>query len=539
MVMEDRRNLKLAWLAVTALGVGVAIAWLVVRPDRQNEIDADAGQLSEITYPRPDDVPRLDLADATSQWNLSRSVEIGASIGPSHGGLAMSDLDADGDLDLVVAQGTLEIRVWDGAAFGDAVLLPIDDAVAVDVADVDGDSWPDLLVARSGPADAIVWGGDGVVNAARPEMTELEGSQPSAALQAAELSGDDRIDIIRLGRGTDSGEPDVLWTADHSVPRSFSRSDLGTDRRLSLSAEIFDADLDGLNDVWVTRDIGWAAGPDSVYSRQGDSAGAFSDVAESLGADLAVDGMGVTVADLNGDEALDAYVSDLGDNEVLIRSDEGYLATPETGAARIRASGAPETVVSSSWASGAADINLDGRLDLVVVNGGFANAPMLNKVDGTDVSISDPPSILLGLGDGRFTDGWAELDFDWTTSGRGLTIADVDGDGDDDFVILSEDGTLRAFENQSRAASVSVSVSGSCDLSGATVSVLNNDRVFRSLLRRHTYNGAHATQLSVGVTNPQLALDVTVAWPDGRFATPVLVAEADGRERRVVDCPPT
>ena len=138
---------------------------------------------------------------------------------------------------------------------------------------------------------------------------------------------------------------------------------------------------------------------------------------------------------------------------------------------------------------------------------------------------------------GRFTDGWAELDFDWKTSGRGLTIADVDDDGDDDLVILSEDGTLRAFENRSKAPSVSISITGSCDLSGATVTVLNNNRVFQSLLRRHAYNGAHATQVSVGVTDPQLELDATVTWPDGRSAIPGLVAAAGRRERREADCP--
>jgi hypothetical protein len=534
-MMEDRRNRNIAWLAIATLGLSAAITWLVVRPDRQDEIDANAGQLTEITYRRPDDVPPPDLADSTSRWNLSGPVETDASTGPSYGGLAMSDLDADGDLDLVLARGALEIRLWDGAAFGAPVQLRIDDAVAIDIADVDGDSWPDLLVARSGPTDAIVWGGDWVSIAAPPEMTDLEGSQPSAALQAAELSGDDRIDVIRLGRGAERGESDVLWVADDAIARSFSSTDLGTDRRLSLSAEIFDADLDGLNDVWVTRDVGWDTGPDSVYSRRGDPGGRFVDVAESLGADLAIDGMGITVADLDGDSVLDAYLSDLGDNEVLIRSNDVYVPALETGAARIRAPGASEAVVSSSWASGSADINLDGRLDLVVVNGGFSDAPMRNKVAGTDVSISDPPSILLGLGDGRFVDGWPELDFDWNTSGRGLTIADIDGDGDDDFVVLSDNGTLRAFENLSTAPSVSISVSGSCDLSGATVTMTNNDRVFQSLLRRHTYNGAHATQLTVGVTGPQFGVAVT--WPDGRTTTPVLVAEADERERRVADCP--
>ena len=535
-MIADRSHRSMAWFAIVAMSATAVISWFVVRPDRRREIDADPGALTEITYIRPDGVPPLELADSTSAWNLSSAVEVSANVGASHGGLALHDIDADGDLDLVLARGTLEVWLWDGERFSEPLRVDIDDAVAVDVADVDSDAWPDLLVARSGPVDAVVWGGDWVSARTQPAMTELEGSQPSAALQAAELSGDDRIDLVRLGRGDDRGEPDVLWVADDALNRSFSKIELGTDRRLSLSAEIFDADLDGLNDIWVTRDLGWVNGPDSVYSRRGDPDGEFVDVANELGADLAIDGMGITIADLDGDAVLDAYVSDLGDNEVLIRSDGVFVTTRETGAARIRAPGAPESTISSSWATGSADINLDGRLDLVVVNGGFSDSAMTNKVAGTDVSVVDSPSILLGIGDGRFVDGWPDMDLDWNSSGRGLTIGDIDTDGDDDLVILSEDGTLRAFENRSTAPSLSISVSQRCDVTGATVTVVGEGgRVFQSLLRRHTYNGAHAVQLAIGVTIPQP--DVSVVWPDGGVATPRVIADDDGRQRSVVDCP--
>jgi hypothetical protein len=47
-------------------------------------------------------------------------------------------------------------------------------------------------------------------------------------------------------------------------------------------------------------------------------AGAWVDIAADLHADLAIDGMGLTVADLSVDGVLDGYVSDLGDNEILI-----------------------------------------------------------------------------------------------------------------------------------------------------------------------------------------------------------------------------
>ena len=94
--------------------------------------------------------------------------------------------------------------------------------------------------------------------------------------------------------------------------------------------------------------------------------------------------MGVTVTDLDGDARLDAYVSDLGDNEQLMREDGNrFAATYDTGAARIRPPGAPNEVISSSWASGATDLNLDGVLDIVVANGGFPTGNVRNKISDT------------------------------------------------------------------------------------------------------------------------------------------------------------
>jgi hypothetical protein len=97
-----------------------------------------------------------------------------------------------------------------------------------------------------------------------------------------------------------------------------------------------------------------------------------------------------------------------------------FRSTPGSGAARIRPSGAPQSTVSSSWASGVTDINLDGIADLVVVNGGFPDGGVRNKIPGTDVAVTEPPAIFVGIGEGRFVDAWPSLDLDLSITARGL-----------------------------------------------------------------------------------------------------------------------
>ena len=86
---------------------------------------------------------------------------------------------------------------------------------------------------------------------------------------------------------------------------------------------------------------------------------------------MEVDGMGVTVTDLTGDGTLDGYLSDRGGNEFLERVGPGFVFAVESGVSRIRPPGADDGIVSSSCGPGAADVNLDGIIDLVVVNGGM------------------------------------------------------------------------------------------------------------------------------------------------------------------------
>jgi len=79
------------------------------------------------------------------------------------GGLAAVDLDGDGDLELVVASGSVQVLAWEGEGFGMARDFGIDGAMAVTSSDVDLDGLADLLVSTSSGTDIVVSGGSWLV----------------------------------------------------------------------------------------------------------------------------------------------------------------------------------------------------------------------------------------------------------------------------------------------------------------------------------------------------------------------------------------
>ena len=531
---------RLAWPRFLLLGIGALIGGglvgLAIAAVSGEQVQPDIGQLSEAVSQLPPTITTAAVRDTTLAWGLPAvpTHDLDLDLDPMAGGLATADLDRDGDLDLVVAHGPVAIYLWETDRYTGPVSVGVDDAMGVSAADVDNDGWQDLLIARSADTDTVLWGGPWLETDDRPERLQLEGTSPSAGLLAGQLNGDTAIDLVRLGRGTSNGAPDVVWLANPDQPRTFIAEPLGADDRLSLAGELVDADLDGLLDIWVTRDVGWDTGPDSLYSRQGDPTGPWVDIAPELGANLAIDGMGITIADLDGDATLDAYVSDLGDNEVLLRRERQFVKATDTGAARIRPLDAPQSVVSSSWASGATDLNLDGRLDLIVANGGFPDGGMRNKIPDTNVAVEDTPAILLGIGGGQFVDIWADLGLDWTTPTRGLTIGDLDNDGDDDYIFLADDGTIRAIRNDATDPSLTIRPGQGCDPAGAVITSTQASGTYQTLLAHHTYAGRHSNAAIVGTNNDDTTT-IKVRWANGT-TTNLRVPAQPGRHQLTAKC---
>ncbi len=298
----------------------------------------------------------------------------------------------------------------------------------------------------------IIWGGPWTADrdVTSAATTALPGGNQSTGFATADLDSDGLLDIVRIAYG-ESAEDLLIRQV---RPREFETSILPASSGKSLAVEIADLNGDGALDIWVTRDIGWSAGADSVYSRN--AAGVWVDIAKELGLDFEIDGMGIIVADLTGDGILDGYLSDIGENEFVVGTGVGFTPGFGSGAARIRPPGAGEDVVSSSWASGAVDVNLDGIVDLIVVNGGFPFFDVPNKIDGTRIEMNDPPAIFLGLGGGRYADAWQQSGLGWSGAGRGLAVGDIDNDGDIDFIVTRLEAGPIVYRNDSTEPSLTV-----------------------------------------------------------------------------------
>lgn len=139
----------------------------------------------------------LDFAEAVSIGSVSSN----AFGGP---GLASIDIDADGDLDLIVAAGKLSLYKNQGGSFLAPVTIDtVDIGSTIYVADLDGDGDDDILGRFSGRA---VWY-ENLGRAGFGAQRDVAGDIRANAFTVGDLDGDGDTDILL--RDTDTGE--LIW----------------------------------------------------------------------------------------------------------------------------------------------------------------------------------------------------------------------------------------------------------------------------------------------------------------------------------------
>jgi hypothetical protein len=184
-------------------------------------------------------------------------------------------------------------------------------------------------------------------------------------------------------------------------------------------------------------------------------------------------GMGVDIGDINGDGLFDIYVSNLTSPWALTESHFLWLNTGQTE--RIKEGIAPFRQASEelglsrsgwSWDCRLADLNNDGILEALQANGfiqgqinrwpelqslGTSNNELLNNPKfwpklqpGDDVSGSDTFAFFVKAADGRYYDMASKLalqdgqSMSQAMNTRGISLADVDGDGRLDFAVANQ-----------------------------------------------------------------------------------------------------
>ena len=480
------------------------------------------------------------------------------------GGVALADLDGDGDLDIYLVQsGHLSGRAEpaDATASRPANQLYLndgngyfqerldigdgaDDGYGMGVAsgDYDNDGDVDLYVTNVGANALLRNDGDGVfVNVAAAAGVADPGFGSAAAF--LDLDADDDLDLFLVNYIKwspaierdcyDRGEPTYCSPTTYAAPapdRLFRNNGDGTFTDVSASAGIdvaygnglglvgADFNGDGRGDVFVAND----RNVNQLWLNQGDLR--FADESADWGCALdehgmAKAGMGVAAADVDDDGDTDLLVVNLeGETDSFFRN-EGRWFVDATALSGLAATSGRYT----RFGVALADFDNDGVLDLYQANG---------KVDGNPAAVPDAfaePNVLYR---GHRTPSLrfrevspaAGVASPLVHTSRGLAIGDIDNDGGLDVVVVNRDAAPYLLRNQvpGRGNWVIFRVIASTgrDAHGATVSIdVGERRANRDVQPAASYFAAHDARVHFGLGKRQQATDVAVRWPNGDVET--------------------
>jgi hypothetical protein len=469
-------------------------------------------------------------------------------------GLAVLDVDRDGDLDLfAVGGGRFHDNSTEPMAVADALFANdgtgrfqvitraagIEQgsfyAHGVEVGDFDSDGFSDLLVTGFHGLRFLSNLGDGTFREVPPDEHGISGDGWHSSAAAADFNGDGHLDLYLVRYvdwspdnhpacvvqghrdvcppGEFEGVSDRLWLSDgQGAFRDASQETGLVDGGKGLGVVAADVDLDGDTDLYVANDTT----ANRLYRNGGDGTlaecGLVAGVA--MGETGAPEGsMGTDIADANMDGLPDIWVANFENQSFgLYRNFGGASFEHASGVAGITAVGA----VYVGFGTMFLDVDLDGAEDLFVANGHVMQFPTLTP-------LKQRPLLFHNLGSGRFANvaEGAGAYFQTGHLGRGAATGDLDGDGDEDLVVSQTNEPLAVLLNETSAAPRGltlelVGTQANRDAIGATATLETNRR---SLLRQVTAGGSYLSAssrvLTWGLEEGEQPRAMTIRWPHG------------------------
>ncbi|MEM7233546.1 MAG: CRTAC1 family protein [Planctomycetota bacterium] len=406
-------------------------------------------------------------------------------------GVAVGDIEGDGDLDLFIAcYGVNLLYVNLGDRFEDrAFAAGIRDesfSSSAEFLDYDGDGNLDLYVANYVKFD---------IAKERPKC-----EQHDVRIPCGPGFFEPAADHLYRGRGDGTFEERSQATGIAGAPGAYG---------LGVAAADFDSD--GRTDIYVANDTTM----NFLFRNRGN--GTFEDVALFSGCAVSGEGqgqagMGVAIGDPSGDGRFDILVTNFSreDNTLYRSTSAGVFedASNEfglSGGASFRALG---------WGCAFADFDLDGDEDLVIGNGHVYRSA--SEVDSDDTY--EQHCVLRELSAGRYAD---RIEFGPKRSYRCLVSSDLDGDGDPDLLASAQDQPTAAFYRQGQPTPSSWlrvrlrGVRSNREGIGAVVELALDDRkLVRRISRGAGYLGARDATAHFGTGGRPLK-SLTIRWPSG------------------------
>ncbi len=477
--------------------MGAGVAWLDLDGDGWQDLYAvQSGPFPPAGERSPDGLFRNQEGRSFADW----SARTGSGRRHYGQGVAAADADGDGDTDLYLANfGPDVLLLNDG--LGALAAAPPESGLALDGwsssaawADADGDGDLDLYVARYVVYDP----------AAPLRCTEPDGDTARYCDPTLFVGEDDRFYENR------GGGRFVQVSTGAGLPAGDGRG---------LGVVFTDLDGDRRPEVYVANDLD----PNLLLANRG--GGRFADVSLLSGSALSREGraqagMGIAVADFDGDADPDLVVTNF-DVEINAQyRNDGALAFEEVAAAS--GFGLP-SFNKLGFGVVTQDFDRDGALDVFVANGHIFEHPRRENV-----SFAQPAQLLAGDGRG----GFAEVDCPTLAAlplvARGAAAGDFDNDGDPDVAVHVNGGPLRLWRNEVAAnAWLGVALRGANANTEAVGAVLDlasgGRRQRRWVTAGDSYQSTSDRRMLFGAPAAEPLASLTVTWPDGarrRLLTP-------------------
>jgi len=284
----------------------------------------------------------------------------------------------------------------------------------------------------------------------------------------------------------------------------------------SLGVALLDYDQDGWPDLLVANDTQ----PNKLYRNQRN--GKFKDVAVEAGIAFSAEGkaragMGVDVADFTNSGTPGVAITNF-DNEMIGL----YRSSGGGNYADVATQSGVGLATKDKLGFGCLflDANLDGWLDLAVVNGHIDDT--VRNVRG--VGYAQPPQLFLNDGQGKFHDVAGEIGggFAQPKVGRGLACGDFDRDGDLDLLVTTNNGPAYLYRNDQLHGNKSVRIrligtESNRDAIGARVRIFHGESSQSRLVKGgSSYLSQSELPLTFGLEKRDKIDRLVIDWPSGR-----------------------